>query len=77
MLEGLFAALVGAIVSITIVLGANWLLFSRVGNALPFLENVLDFSGGELASVTLVLVAVGALVGLAGSSMALRRFLEV
>lgn len=77
MLEGLFAALVGAIVSIAIVLGANWLLFSRVGNALPFLEDVLNFSGGELASVTLVLVAVGALVGLAGSSMALRRFLEV
>jgi cell division transport system permease protein len=77
MLEGLFAALVGAIVSIAIVLGANWLLFSRVGDSLPFLEDVLDFSGGELASVTIVLVAVGALVGLVGSSMALRRFLEV
>jgi cell division transport system permease protein len=77
MMEGLFAALVGAIVSIGIVLGANWLLFSRVGNALPFLQNVLDFSGSELVSVTIVLVAVGALVGLAGSGMALRRFLEV
>ncbi|MDQ4026869.1 MAG: permease-like cell division protein FtsX [Actinomycetota bacterium] len=77
MMEGLFAALVGAIVSIAIVLGANWLLFSRVGNALPFLQNVLDFSGSELVSVTIVLVGVGALVGLAGSGMALRRFLEV
>jgi cell division transport system permease protein len=77
MMEGLFAALVGAIVSIGIVLGANWLLFSRVGNALPFLQNVLDFSGSELVSVTIVLVGVGALVGLAGSGMALRRFLEV
>ena len=77
MLEGLFAAMVGAIVSILVVLGSNWLLFSRVGKALPFLENVFNFTGGELASVTLVLVAVGALVGLAGSSMALRRFLEV
>jgi cell division transport system permease protein len=77
MMEGLFAALVGAIVSIGIVLGANWLLFSRVGNALPFLQNVLDFSGSELVSVTIVLVGVGTLVGLAGSGMALRRFLEV
>jgi cell division transport system permease protein len=77
MMEGLFAALVGAIVSIAIVLGANWLLFSRVGNALPFLQNVLEFSGSELVSVTIVLVGVGALVGLAGSGMALRRFLEV
>jgi cell division transport system permease protein len=77
MLEGLFAALVGALVSIGIVLGSNWLLFSRVGNALPFLENVFRFSAGELFSVTIVLVGVGTLVGLAGSSMALRRFLEV
>jgi cell division transport system permease protein len=77
MMEGLFAAFVGAIVSIGIVLGANWLLFSRVGNALPFLQNVLEFSGSELVSVTIVLVGVGALVGLAGSGMALRRFLEV
>jgi cell division transport system permease protein len=77
MMEGLFAALVGAIVSIGIVLGANWLLFSRVGNALPFLQNVLNFSSSELVSVTVVLVGVGALVGLVGSGMALRRFLEV
>jgi len=77
MLEGLFAALVGAFVSIGIVLAANWLLFSRIGTALPFLENVFTFSAGELTSVTLILVGVGALVGLAGSSMALRRFLEV
>src|SRR5918996_993837 len=77
MLEGLFAALVGAIVSIAIVLVANWLLFSQVGNAIPFLENVFTFSGSEMLSVTVVLVGVGALVGLAGSSMALRRFLEV
>jgi cell division transport system permease protein len=77
MLEGLFAALVGAVVSIGIVLGANWLLFSRIGTALPFLENVFTFSAGELMSVTVILVGVGALVGLAGSSMALRKFLEV
>jgi cell division transport system permease protein len=77
MMEGLFAAFVGALVAIGIVLGANWLLFSRVGNALPFLQNVLAFSSSELVSVTFILVAVGALVGLAGSGMALRRFLEV
>jgi cell division transport system permease protein len=77
MLEGLFAALVGAAVSIVIVLGANALLFSKLGESLPFLENVFNFTGGELASVTVVIIGVGALVGLAGSGMALRRFLEV
>ena len=77
MLEGLFAALVGAAVAVAVVLGANWLLFSKAGDLLPFLSNVLTFTGGELTTVTLVLVAVGGLVGLAGSSMALRQFLEV
>jgi cell division transport system permease protein len=76
MLEGLFAALVGAASAIGIVLGANWLLFSRIGRAIPLLDDVLRFSG-ELMGVTIVLVAVGALVGLIGSGLALRRFLEV
>ncbi len=77
MLEGLFAALVGASVAVIVVLGGNWLLLSRLPDAFPFLAPVLNFSGGELLTVTGVLVGVGALVGLAGSSMALRRFLEV
>ncbi|HVM34197.1 MAG TPA: permease-like cell division protein FtsX [Actinomycetota bacterium] len=77
MLEGLFAALVGAASAIGIVLGANWLLFSRIGRAIPLLDDVLRFSGGELMGVTFVLIGVGALVGLIGSGLALRRFLEV
>jgi cell division protein FtsX len=59
------------------VVGANALLFTRMGRALPFLGNVFDFSAGQMASVLLVLVGVGTLVGLIGSTLALRRFLEV
>jgi cell division transport system permease protein len=77
MLEGVFAAIVGALISGGIVLGANSLLFSRMGKALPFLGPVFSFTSGELMSVFFVLVGVGALVGLIGSTMALRRFLEV
>jgi cell division transport system permease protein len=77
MLEGLFAALVGAIVSGGIVYAANELLFSHLGNTLPFLGPVFDFSVGEIAGVLALLFGVAALVGLVGSSMALRRFLEV
>ena len=77
MLEGVIAALVGALVSGGIVLGANALLFSRMSKALPFLGPVFNFTSGELMSVFLVLLGVGALVGLIGSTMALRRFLEV
>ncbi|MFN2388046.1 MAG: permease-like cell division protein FtsX [Actinomycetota bacterium] len=77
MLEGVFAAVVGALISGAIVLGANSLLFARMGEALPFLGPVFHFSAGEIGGVLLVLVAVGSLVGLIGSTMALRRFLEV
>ena len=77
MLEGVFAALVGALVASAIVIGANALLFTRMGDALPFLGPVFTFSGAEIASVLLILVGVGTLVGIMGSSLALRRFLEV
>ena len=77
MMEGVFAALVGALIAGGIVLLANLLLFSRMGEALPFLASVFSFSSGEIASVLFVLTGVGAAVGLIGSSMALRRFLEV
>jgi cell division protein FtsX len=77
MLEGVIAAMAGALLSGGIVLAANALLFSRMGKAFPFLGPVFNFSSGELMSVMFVLLGVGALVGLIGSTMALRRFLEV
>ena len=77
MLEGVFAALVGAAVSGAVVLAANAFLFPPIRDFLPVLEGVFAFSGGEIASVLLVLVGVGAGVGIIGSSLALRRFLEV
>lgn len=77
MLEGVIAAMAGALLSGGIVLGANALLFSRMGEAVPFLGPVFNFTSGELMSVMFVLLGVGALVGLIGSTMALRRFLEV
>jgi cell division transport system permease protein len=77
MLEGVIAALGGALISGAVVLSGNALLFSRMGEALPFLDTVFSFTSGEILSVLLVLAGVGALVGLVGSGMALRRFLEV
>jgi cell division transport system permease protein len=77
MLEGVFAALVGAVVASAIVIAANALVFTRLGETLTFLGPVFTFSGREIASVLIVLVGVGTLVGLMGSTLALRRFLEV
>ena len=77
MLEGVFAALVGAMLAGGIVIGADRLLFGRLGDALPFLGPVFSFSNEEMLGVLVVLFGVGILVGLVGSIMALRRFLEV
>jgi cell division transport system permease protein len=77
MMEGLFAALMGAVISGGVVWGANELLFSRLERALPFLGPAFNFSAGDITTVLAILVGVGGLVGLAGSTMALRRFLEV
>jgi len=79
MLEGLFAALMGAIVAGGIVVVANEVVFARIANSddIPLLQGIFSFSNGEIGTILLVLAAVGAGVGLVGSSMALRRFLEV
>ena len=77
MLEGVFAALVGAIIAGSIVLAANLFLFPRMGEAFQFLQQVFTFTSTEIIQVLLALAAGGVLVGLIGSGMALRRFLEV
>jgi cell division transport system permease protein len=77
MLEGIFAALVGAIVSGVVVVAGNSLLFSRMADSFPFLAQAFSFTTGEIVGVLTVLTGVAALVGLVGSTMALRRFLEV
>lgn len=77
MLEGVFAALVGALIAGAIVLVGNALLFSRIGDAIPFMGPVLNFSTGEIMGVLLLLGGVGIGIGLVGSGLALRRFLEV
>jgi cell division transport system permease protein len=77
MFEGVFAALTGAIVSSIVVLGANELFFSKMGDFLAFLGPFFSFSAWEIAKVLLILVGGGVAVGLFGSVLALRRFLEV
>ncbi len=77
MLEGVFAALVGAIIAGGIVLAADLFLFPRIGDAFPFLSRVFFFTNGEMAQILIGLAAGGAIVGLVGSGLALRRFLEV
>jgi cell division transport system permease protein len=77
MFEGVFAALTGALLSSLVVFGANELFFSKMGNVLTFLGPIFSFSGWEIAKVLIILIGGGVAVGLFGSVLALRRFLEV
>lgn len=77
MLEGVFAALVGALIAGSMVLAANLFLFPKMGEAFAFLQQVFTFTSGEITQVLLALAGGGVLVGLIGSTLALRRFLEV
>lgn len=77
MLEGVFAALIGALIAGGVIFGTNALVLPKVGESIRFLSSVFSFSTSEIASVFAVLLAVGTAVGLAGSGLAVRRFLEV
>jgi cell division transport system permease protein len=77
MFEGVFAALTGALLSSLVVFGANELFFSNMGDVLMFLGPIFRFSGWEIAKVLIILIGGGVAVGLFGSALALRRFLEV
>jgi cell division transport system permease protein len=76
LLEGLFAALVGALLSGGAILAANEWLFPRVAEFAQFLGPVFHFTSSEISQVLLLMLATGLAVGLLGSGMALRRFLE-
>lgn len=77
MLEGLVAALLGALLAAGVVWVADAMLFTRLAQAVPFLAPAFNFSSGELVTVVVALIAVGTGVGLVGSGMATRRFLHV
>jgi cell division transport system permease protein len=76
-LEGLVAALAGAAVAAVIVWASNSLVFSKLSESFPFLQQVFAFTGGEILQVVVLLTLVGAVVGVIGSFMAVARFLEV
>lgn len=77
MLEGLVQGLLGAVVAVVIVLmsnmGVNYLIRRYHVNVLA--SSVLP--AHDLLMTELLVVAVGLVVGVAGSSVAVRRFLDV
>ena len=75
LLEGVFQALVGAVLAILTMVGLQAAIMPRLGEALPFLP--VDLTGSVMVQISLVLIGTGILIGAAGSGFALRRYLKV
>jgi cell division transport system permease protein len=75
LIEGITVGFFGALVATAVVLAVNNYLLGKVSDNLAFLAVPIDAVPYIL--VTVVLLAVGVVIGAAGSAIGLRRFLRV
>lgn len=73
--EGMFQAALGAIVAAAIIYAGKLFGLDRIQEAIAFLP--MTVGSGTILKIFLVLLGVGVIIGAMGSSLALRRFLEV
>ncbi|MGE5560210.1 MAG: permease-like cell division protein FtsX [Chloroflexota bacterium] len=73
--EGTLIGAVGALLALIVVWSGYWWLAGYTARMLPFLAMIPPFR--VLPGVSLLMVAVGLLVGVLGSSLSLRRFLRI
>jgi len=74
-LEGLLQSLVGATFAALLVVWFNYLFVDWVGNVLPFVP--IASSAVNTFFVLVILMAVGAAIGVLGSFLSVTRFLRV
>ena len=74
-IEGVTVGLVGAIFAAVVVLVVNSFLTGKIRDSLSFMTLPLD--AVPYTTVTIILLAVGVVIGAAGSGLGLRRFLRV
>ena len=75
LIEGVFVGFVGAAAAAVVVLILNSFLIGKIRGGLPFMAVPLD--AVPYVVVTLILLAVGVVIGAVGSGIGLRRFLKV
>jgi len=75
LLEGVIQALIGASLAILTVVGLQAAIIPRLKDALPFMAVTL--SGSATAQISLSLIIAGVVIGLAGSWLAMARYLKV
>ena len=74
-IEGITVGFFGALAAVVVVLLLNSFLVGRIRESMPFMAVPLD--AVPYALVALLLLAVGVVIGAAGSGIGLRRFLKV
>jgi cell division transport system permease protein len=74
-IEGVTVGLGGAIVAVVVVLVMNSFLVGKVRDSLPFMA--VPLNAVPYVGVAAILLAVGVVIGAAGSGIGLRRFLKV
>ena len=74
-IEGVTVGFLGAAVAAAVVLALNAYLVDKIRDSLPFMSVPLDAVPYVL--VVVILLAVGVVIGAAGSGIGLRRFLKV
>ncbi|NTU70589.1 MAG: ABC transporter permease [Coriobacteriia bacterium] len=75
LLEGVLQALIGATLAILSVTGLQALIMPRLRDVISFLP--VATGAATTVQISLTLVLAGVVIGLAGSSVALRRYLKV
>jgi len=75
LLEGVIQALIGATLAILTVIGLQAAIIPRLKDALPFMAVTL--SGTATAQIAFSLIAAGIFIGIAGSWLAMSRYLKV
>ncbi len=75
LIEGVFVGFVGAAAAAVVVLVLNSFLIGKIRGGLPFMAVPLD--AVPYIMVTIILLAVGVVIGAVGSGIGLRRFLKV
>ncbi len=75
LLEGVFQSLIGASLAILSVVALQAAILPRLKDALPFMAVTL--SGTATAQIAVALIVAGTAIGLAGSWLAMTRYLKV
>lgn len=75
LMEGVVQSLIGAVLAILTLVGLEKTLMPKVGEVLSFMSLALD--SRTFGMISFALVGAGILIGLAGSSFAMRKYLKV